>query len=121
MKSEDWTEDEAFEEFKQNSNTPEWVRIREQKFPICIGVDDSREYGNDNDDDYLLTKHFLTIEESDNKLLTIVYYLSREVEGELNEPLFSESVGDFDYRWPVSSKEHAHDMIPDFVRSMKFQ
>jgi hypothetical protein len=120
MKTEDWTEDEAFDEFKQNSNTPEWIEIREQRFPICIGVDDSREYSIDDDDDYLLMKHFLTVEENEDKSLKIVYYTSREPEGRLNEPLESETITS-DYQWPVESKEHAHDMIPDFVRSMKFQ
>jgi len=121
MKTEAWTEDMAFDEFKSNSNNPEWVRTREQKFPICIGVDDSREYGNDDDDDYLLSKHFLTVEEDDDKLLTIAYYISREPEGKLNVPLMTETVGNYDYRWPVTSRKLAHDMIPDFIRSMKFQ
>jgi hypothetical protein len=117
---QDWTEEEAYDEFVKNLNVPEWITLREPKFPICVWVDDSRKYGNDKNSDYLLKKHFLTIKVDDNEFFEIVYYVSIEPEGGDNEP--NEIIdGDVDYRWPVLSKKHAYDLIPNFIQSMNFQ
>jgi hypothetical protein len=118
---QEWTEEEAFEEFMKDSGIPNWITLREPKFPICVWVEDSRkdEERPDGDDDYLLKKHFLTIERDEYGLLTIVYYVSIEPEGEENEPC-EIADGYIDYRWPVISKENAHEMIPDFVYLMRF-
>jgi hypothetical protein len=123
---QDWTEEEAYEEYMRDSGIPNWIAVREPKFPICVWVEDSREYEErpDSENDYVLKKHFLTIEE-DNDLsisfLSIIYYVSIEPEGEENEPY--EKVEDLDrlgYCWPVLSEKHAYDMIPDFIKLMRF-
>lgn len=120
---QEWTEKEAYEEFMRDSGIPNWITLREHKFPICIWVDDSRkdEERPDGDDDYLLKKHFLTIERDEYGLLTIIYYVSIEPEGEENEPCEKvEDLDPLDYRWPVLSEKNAYDMIPDFINLMKF-
>ncbi len=124
MKTNECPYDKAFKEFVRRSKLPKWKqwihwRLHKPLFPVCIGVDDSREYENDGDADYLLTKHFLDIEKKDPGILLLTYFTTEEPEGILNEPCVQfDSLEDTGYQWPVRSLRHAWKMIPDFVRSV---
>jgi hypothetical protein len=121
MKIEECTIDEAFNEFVKISRMSKWKRwiykcFHKHKFPICVRVDDSRlcPLQRDKDDDYLLTKHFLTIEEEKPGLYMLASFVTREAEGEKNQPYDVEyKYGD--YNWPIRSLKHVRKMISDFI------
>lgn len=123
MKTKERTIDEAFEEFLMLSKLPKWRQwvyrfFHKPLFPLCVRVDDSRIYEEDTDEDYLLKKHFVEITEEEPGLFALCSYVTREAEGQMNEPYEIDAVDD-GYRWPVRSIRHARKMIPDFVHSVQ--
>lgn len=125
MKIEECTLDEAFEEFVKISKMSKWKqwvyrRLHKHKFPICVRVDDSRlcPIQKDKDDDYLLRKHFLTIEvEEGSGQYMLIHLVTREAEGEKNKP-YELEFENSDYCWPVLSLRHTHKMILNFIYTM---
>ncbi len=127
MKIEECTLDEAFEEFVKISKMSKWKQwvyrcLHKPKFPICVRVDDSRlcPLQQDKDDDYLLTKHFVTIEEESPGLFVLNSFTIKEAEGGKNQPHDVEYEYD-DYYWPVRSLRHAKKMISDFIHTINMK
>lgn len=122
MKETECPYEKAYREFYQISELPNWAkwfmwRSRRPFFPVCVQVKDTRKLNGDTDEDYLLMKYFLDIEKSDTGALTLSCSITAEPEGAKNEPLEVHDMGDCEsYSWPVRSRWHAWNMIPNFVR-----
>jgi len=119
------TYDEAVEAFVRFSKLPNWIKriylyFCTPVFPLCVRIDDSRTYGKDTDEDYLLTHHFLTIEEEESGFYSLVGLTTCEPEGEYNEPYeIMDSYPGREYRWPVRSLRHAQRLASDFFCSIQ--